>query len=50
MSMALCKCGAFIDTDDDPDSTYFDGYFVCESCREDFTEAEHDDHQRRMKE
>lgn len=48
MSMTLCICSGFIDTDTDPDSTYFDDGFRCESCRENMTEAEHEEHQKRM--
>ena len=49
MSMAVCKdCGAFIDTDDDPESTYFALGFKCESCRENMTEAEQEEHERIM--
>lgn len=47
MSMAICRqCGGFIDTDEDPDSTYFDAKFICEGCRENLTESEETEHQQ----
>ena len=47
MSMACCcSCGCFIDTDNDPDSTYFDDRFICESCRESMSEADQPEHER----
>lgn len=50
MSMALCdKCENFIDTDEDPDSTYFDMRCICESCRMDLTPEEEAEHERMLK-
>lgn len=47
MSMAVCmKCGNFIDTDEDPDSTYFDKGCVCSSCRQDLTPEEEIEYER----
>lgn len=47
MSMAICdKCGGFIDTDADPDSTYFDNKFICEGCRKNLTESEYQEHNK----
>ena len=51
MSMACCgSCGCFIDTDDDPDSTYFNDKFICASCRESMEEADSFEHQQLLKE
>lgn len=51
MSMASCaKCSNFIDTDADPDSTYFDMRFICESCRENLTPEEQAEHERILNE
>lgn len=47
MSMANChKCGEFIDTDEDPDSTYFDMKFICEDCRQHLTLREQAEHEK----
>jgi len=47
--MAICRdCGCFIDTDADPNSTYFDNAFVCESCREQLTGKETKEHERNL--
>lgn len=49
MSMAVCRnCQLLIDTDEDPDSTYFDQGCVCEDCREDLTPAEEAEHKRNL--
>lgn len=46
MSMALCaNCCEYIDTDADPDSTYFDMRCICESCREHLTQEEQKEHE-----
>ena len=51
MSLALCrKCRGTIDTDGDPDSTYFDKGFVCEWCREKMSEDELEEFERNLNE
>lgn len=46
MAMEWCaKCEYLIDVDEDPDATYFDGYCVCEGCRENLTPEEWAEHE-----
>lgn len=47
MSMAYCRCGALIDTDEDPEACMPAGNYLCEPCREwtldDVRQSEADD-------